>query len=121
MDGPSAGVAMALVAISALSGRPVDGSSAVTGEIGVQGKVRPVGGVPAKVEAAKRAGLTRVLIPRENYLERFEEMGIRVIPVDSLEQAMHLMLLPAEIREEQHENTGISQATLAAAASRNGV
>ena len=121
VDGPSAGVAMALVAISALSGRPVDGSSAVTGEIGVQGKVRPVGGVPAKVEAAKRAGLTRVLIPRENYLERFEEMGIRVIPVDSLEQAMHLMLLPAEIREEQHENTGISQATLAAAASRNGV
>ncbi len=121
VDGPSAGVAMALVAISALSGRPVDGSSAVTGEIGVQGKVRPVGGVPAKVEAAKRAGLTRVLIPRENYLERFEETGIRVIPVDSLEQAMHLMLLPAEIREEQHENTGISQATLAAAASRNGV
>ena len=60
------GVAMAVAAISALTGRPVDGATAVTGEIGVQGLVRPVGGVPAKVEAARRAGLSRVILPREN-------------------------------------------------------
>jgi stage IV sporulation protein A len=60
-------------------------------------------------------------IPRENYLERFEEAGIQVIPVDQLEQAMHLMMLPAEIREENLENEGLANTPLSAAASRNGV
>lgn len=115
VDGPSAGVAMTLVALSALTGRPLDGSSAVTGEIGVQGRVLPVGGVPAKVEAARRAGLTRVLIPRENNLERFREAGIRVIPVDTLEEAMGLMLLPKEIREEAEEMLPAPKAALSAA------
>ena len=49
VDGPSAGVAMAVAAVSALTGQPVDGSAAVSGEISVQGNVLPVGGVPAKV------------------------------------------------------------------------
>lgn len=120
VDGPSAGAAMALVAISALSGRPLDGSSAVTGEIGVQGSIRPVGGVPAKVEAARRAGLTRVLIPRENDLERFREAGIQVIPVDTLAQAMELMLLPARVREESRETPGLPGAPLAAAGREDG-
>ena len=57
VDGPSAGVAMAVVAVSALTGQPVDGTAACTGEISVQGRVKAVGGVPAKVEAARRAGL----------------------------------------------------------------
>ena len=106
---------MTLVALSALTGRPLDGSSAVTGEIGVQGRVLPVGGVPAKVEAARRAGLTRVLIPRENNLERFREAGIRVIPVDTLEEAMKLMLLPKEVREEAEEILPAPKAALSAA------
>ena len=66
VDGPSAGVAMAVAAVSALSDTPVDGTMAVTGEITVQGKVKAVGGVPQKVEAACQAGLLRVLIPKEN-------------------------------------------------------
>lgn len=93
VDGPSAGVAMALAAISALTERPVDGHCAVTGELGVQGVVKPVGGVPAKVEAAVQAGLTRVLIPRENQPEVLRK-DVCVISADTLEDALHAVLLP---------------------------
>lgn len=91
VDGPSAGVAMAVAACSAITGRAVDGCTALTGEISVHGAVRAVGGVPSKVEAAKRAGLKRVLVPRENYLERFVGVGIEVLPVDTLEEVFGLM------------------------------
>ena len=96
VDGPSAGAAMAVAAISALTGRPVDGRTAVTGEISVQGKVLPVGGVPAKVEAARRAGLCRVLAPRENGLERLTREGMEVLPLDTLQDALNLLLLPGK-------------------------
>lgn len=99
VDGPSAGVAMALVALSAITGRAVDGALAVTGEISVRGQVKPVGGVPSKVEAAQRAGLSRVLVPRDNYLEQFGDCQIQVTPIDTLEEAIDLMLLPAGTAE----------------------
>ncbi|MBP3648480.1 MAG: ATP-dependent protease LonB [Clostridia bacterium] len=95
VDGPSAGVAMAVVAASALTGRPVDGSVAVTGEVSVLGLVKPVGGVPGKVEAAERAGLTTVMIPADNQLERFEHTTIEVRPIRTLKEALERMLLPA--------------------------
>ncbi len=94
VDGPSAGVAMAVVAASAMTGRPVDGTLAVTGEVSVRGRVMPVGGVPQKVEAARRAGLNRVLVPRENRLERFDNIDMEITPMDSLEQAIEIMLMP---------------------------
>jgi Lon-like ATP-dependent protease len=96
VDGPSAGVAMAVVTASAITGRPVDGDMAVTGEVSVRGRVMPVGGVPQKVEAARRSGLTKVLVPRENRLERFDEMDMEIIPVDTLEEALEMMLLPGD-------------------------
>lgn len=114
VDGPSAGLAMALVALSAMTGRPLDGATAVTGEISVLGAVKPVGGVPAKVEAARRAGLSRVLIPRGNDLERFRQAGIRVIPVDDFVEAAELMLLPACLSEEGEEKNGTLPGTRAA-------
>ena len=95
VDGPSAGVAMAVVAASALTGRPVDGHVAVTGEVSVRGLVKPVGGVPGKVEAAERAGLSTVLIPQDNRMERFERTTIEVCPIATLEEALTRMLLPA--------------------------
>ena len=100
VDGPSAGVAMLTAAVSALTGRPVDGSAAVTGEIGVQGKVLPVGGVPAKVEAARHAGLDRVIVPRDNEMEFFRDAGIRVTAVDDVWEALEHLLLPAKCAEE---------------------
>lgn len=53
VDGPSAGVAMAAAACSALTGRAMDGATALTGEVSVTGEIRAVGGVPAKIEAAR--------------------------------------------------------------------
>jgi len=96
VDGPSAGVAMAVVAASAMTGRPVDGRVAVTGEVSVRGLVKPVGGVPGKVEAAEHAGLIKVLIPAENQLERFEHTTIDVVPISTLGEALDMMLLPVD-------------------------
>lgn len=103
VDGPSAGAAMAIAAVSALTGRPVDGSCAITGEISVQGQIKPVGGVPEKVEAAQRAGLIRAYVPRENMLERFGEGGIDVQIIDTLPQALEKTLLARDVREKESD------------------
>lgn len=87
VDGPSAGVAIATAIYSAFTGQQVDNRLAMTGEISIRGLVKPVGGVVAKVEAARQAGCTRVLIPRENWQEGFRDMeGIRVLPMQSLDE-----------------------------------
>lgn len=104
VDGPSAGAAMAVAAVSALTGKPVDGSCAMTGEISVQGQIKPVGGVPEKVEAARRAGLVRVYVPRENMMERFDGCGIEVQLLDTLPQALDRMLLPARVTETENDH-----------------
>lgn len=100
VDGPSAGVAMAVVAISALTGQKVDGFAAVTGEISVQGRVKPVGGVPEKVEAARQAGLQRVYIPAENDMESLHTGEIEIRPVSTLQEVLADMLLPVTVGEK---------------------
>ena len=103
VDGPSAGAAMAIAAVSALTGRPVDGGCAITGELGVQGQIRPVGGVPEKVEAACVAGLNRVFVPRENMMEQLEGQGAKILPLDDIRQAIERLLLPARLLETPAE------------------
>ena len=94
VDGPSAGAAMAAVAVSALSGQAIDGSAAVTGEISVQGKIKPVGGVAEKIEAARQAGLSRVYIPAENATDGAHIGGIDVVCVSSIGELLEKLLRP---------------------------
>lgn len=87
VDGPSAGVAMAVAIASAIAGEPVDNRLAMTGEISIHGRVKPVGGVIAKVEAAFQSGATKVIIPKENWQEIFAGLnGVQVIPVERMEE-----------------------------------
>ncbi|MTV48674.1 ATP-dependent protease LonB [Heliobacillus mobilis] len=86
-DGPSAGIAIAIAITSAVKGVPIDNRLAMTGELSVRGQVKPVGGVVSKVEAARLAGAKRVLIPAENWLDRFAGFSdITVIPVRTIDQ-----------------------------------
>ncbi|KXG76494.1 ATP-dependent protease LonB [Thermotalea metallivorans] len=98
MDGPSAGVTVATAIYSAITNTEIDNKIAMTGEISIRGKVNPVGGVVAKVEAAKQAGCTRVLIPAENWQERFRDMGIEVIPVEDIQEVIDYAVIKERIQ-----------------------
>jgi len=92
IDGPSAGIAMATAIASAIKGEPIDNKVAMTGELGIHGNVKPVGGVLAKVEAAFQAGATRVIIPRENWQIIFADLhGLEIIPADHIDDVFRAL------------------------------
>ncbi|WP_127529736.1 ATP-dependent protease LonB [Paenibacillus kobensis] len=97
IDGPSAGIAMATAIASAIKGEPVSNKLAMTGEVGIHGNVKPVGGVLAKVEAAFQAGAEHVIIPRENWQAIFEGLeGVKITPVDRVEEVFALVFPQSE-------------------------
>jgi ATP-dependent Lon protease len=103
-DGPSAGVTMASAVVSALSGRPVRHDIAMTGEITLRGRVLPIGGVKEKVLGAVRAGIDRIILPRENEpdLEDLPDevrSKIEVHLVHELGEVLALTLRGATFRE----------------------
>ena len=120
VDGPSAGVAMAVVAVSALTGQKVDGTCAVTGEISVQGQVKPVGGVPAKLEAARQAGIRKVFIPRDNDMEGMHDLGMEVRCVSELREVLEEILLPVTVQETETADTPVTAGQLPLAAQGQG-
>ncbi|NLB88152.1 MAG: ATP-dependent protease LonB [Syntrophomonadaceae bacterium] len=87
VDGPSAGVSMATSIYSAITESPVDNLLAMTGEVSVQGRIKPVGGVMSKVEAARKAGIKKVIIPHDNWLSIFDSFpDIEIVPVKELDE-----------------------------------
>ena len=98
VDGPSAGIAVATAVYSALTNTPVLNTVAMTGEISVRGYVRPVGGVVCKVEAARQAGATKVLIPKDNWQKMFAGLPeVEVVPVENLREVLdHALCRPAQ-------------------------
>lgn len=92
IDGPSAGVAMAVGIYSAIYQIPVKNNVAMTGEISIHGKVKPVGGVFTKVTAAKLAGADVVLIPEENIQTLLNQVeNIEIKPVRNLKEVFQLV------------------------------
>jgi ATP-dependent Lon protease len=100
-DGPSAGVTMVVAIASELSGRPVRGDTAMTGEVTLSGKVLPVGGIKEKVLAARRYGIHRVIVPRQNETNVLEDLteeirrGLTVHFVTEVDEVLALALAPA--------------------------
>lgn len=93
IDGPSAGIAITTAIYSAISGLPVDNSVAMTGEISIRGYVKPIGGIMAKIEAARKAGVKKVIIPKDNWQESFKDMDIEIVPVVRIEDVINLALI----------------------------
>lgn len=110
IDGPSAGIAIATAVYSAIKNIPIRSDIAMTGEISIRGKVKPVGGVVAKVEAARLAGIRKVLIPRENWQELFSDMNIEVIPVDDISEVLEQTFQRSEqgVEKLPLQNPGVS-------------
>ncbi|HET8575959.1 MAG TPA: endopeptidase La [Methylomirabilota bacterium] len=97
-DGPSAGVTMLTALVSLMTQRPVRPHLAMTGEITLSGRVLPVGGIKEKVLAAKRAGVTTVILPKRNEKNLLEDVpreareGMTFHLVDSVDQVLDLSL-----------------------------
>ena len=101
-DGPSAGVTLTSSLASLVTGVPVPPTIAMTGEVSLQGEVKPIGGLPEKLMAAQRAGVTKVFIPEEN-LDDLREVAsevkdaLEIVPVTDVEELLaHLGIHPKE-------------------------
>ena len=96
-DGPSAGIAIATAVISALTGRPVRGDTAMTGEITLRGRVLPIGGLKEKSVAAHRNGIAHVIVPHGNARE-LEELpeevraAVQFHPVRTMDEVLALVI-----------------------------
>jgi ATP-dependent Lon protease len=94
-DGPSAGVTIAIALISAISGRKAKGNIAMTGEINLRGEVLSIGGLREKLLAAKRIGIKKVLVPKDN------EKDLEEVPKDILD-GMKIVLIENVFEAYKH-------------------
>ena len=106
-DGPSAGVTMVTALASELTGRPVRGDLAMTGEITLSGRVLPVGGIKEKVLAARRVGIREVVLPRQNEKNIKEDLSeelrrdMTIHLVSTIDEVLQMALKPAAAAVEQ--------------------
>jgi len=97
VEGDSASISIATAVISALENVPVDQSVAMTGSLSVRGEVLPVGGVTPKIEAAVKAGIKKILIPRDNegdvIIEEQYKEKVKIIPVTTISDVLENSLI----------------------------
>lgn len=94
IDGPSAGCAVTTALISAITGTPIRQDAALTGEISVQGRVKPVGGVFEKAYGAKQAGMKSMVIPKENEKDiPADHLQLQIHPVETIQEVLAFMLV----------------------------
>ncbi len=107
-DGPSAGITMATALISALTGVPVRKDVGMTGEITLRGHVLPIGGLREKLVAAHRAGLKRILIPKDNEpdlaeVPEFLKQDLEIYPLEDMDEVLPLAFSkPLQVSSQQH-------------------
>ncbi|MCC2340272.1 ATP-dependent protease LonB [Bacillus cereus group sp. MYBK71-2] len=110
IDGPSAGIAMATGVYSAVHHTYVNNEVAMTGEISIHGEVKPIGGVYAKIKAAKKAGAKKVIIPAENMQPfLYTIKGIEIIPVRKLKEVFELTFIQENMHRELDVHTTIDE------------
>lgn len=108
VDGPSAGITIATAIYSAINKVKVNNKIAMTGEISLLGEVKPIGGVNAKIYAARKAGANKVIIPMENWRDGFKDIdGISVIAVNNLKEVIELAIYKEKIVEDISINNNV--------------
>ncbi|MGO1136137.1 ATP-dependent protease LonB [Bacillus subtilis] len=101
IDGPSAGIAMAAGIFSAIHKIPIDNTVAMTGEISLNGLVKPIGGVILKIKAAKQSGAKKVIIPYENQQAILKQIdGIEIIAVKTFQEVLDEILVNPPTEEK---------------------
>lgn len=95
-DGPSAGITITTALISLITQKEVDPHIAMTGEISLRGYVMPIGGLPEKLMAAQRAGVKKVLIPKDNVRDLDEvpkeiKEQLEILPVETIKDVIKIV------------------------------
>jgi ATP-dependent Lon protease len=103
VDGPSAGAAVTIAILSALTERLVRQDVAITGEVSIQGCIKEVGGIPEKIYGARQAGMKRIIVPAENANEIPDHLkGIEVVTVSRIEEVCRAVLTGGDKVELAH-------------------
>ncbi len=115
VDGPSAGIAIFCAVYSSLKNIAVDGLVAMTGELSVCGEVCGVGEVPLKIRVGVNAGAKKIIVPRDNYQERFADFDAEIMPVTNIFEVIDAVFCEGNIQNDvflskKTDNIGIISA-----------